>query len=73
MINPYYLFMAEQEGLLPTRAGCLNAALTEVKDAYNRLGRKLTMDEFTAILQNNNILNIKSKEFPYFVPYVDFL
>ena len=73
MIDPYYFYMAEREGLLNTREGCLNAALIEVKDAYSRLGRELTMDEFTIILQNNNILNIKPKEFPYFISYIDFL
>lgn len=72
MIDPYYFYMAEQEGLLGTREGRLNSALIHVKERYNRLGHQISEHEFVAILHSNNIDCLAPREMSRFLKYVDF-
>ena len=73
MIDPYYFYMAEQEGLIKTREGRLNRALIQTKDLFNRYCRELTMYEFVTILHDNEIISIESKELVPFLQYVEWL
>lgn len=73
MIDPYYFYMAEQEGLINTREGRLNRALVQTQDLYSRYGRELTMYEFASVLHNNEISSLESKELVPFLQYVEWL
>lgn len=48
----YYFFMAEAEGLLPTRAGKINAVINDIK-AYPR--PEIGFSEFQRILESHGL------------------
>ena len=48
----YTLYMAEAEGLLPTRAGRINAAIADIKADPRPT---LSMDEFEEILDKHDL------------------
>ena len=52
MTFPEMMFYAEAEGLLPTRAGRINAVITEIK---NFPGFTLEFSDFEKILKNHNL------------------
>lgn len=60
----YYLYMAEADGLLPTRTGKINAVIREVK-AYP--SPEIELSEFKKILRKNGLRyeDLTSKEINY--------
>lgn len=64
MTFPEMMFYAEAEGLLPTRLGCLNAVINDIKELpYN----EIEFSEFKEILRNNGLSfeNLSLKEINY--------
>ena len=64
MTFPEMMFYAEAEGLLPTRLGCLNAVINDIKELpYS----EIEFSEFKEILRNNglNFENLSLKEINY--------
>ena len=52
MTFPEMMFYAEAEGLLPTRLGCLNAVINDIKELpYS----EIEFSEFKEILRNNGL------------------